>query len=494
MLTFLLAMFMQQAQATEYRVYVAPFNAADSVAEEMAEKIPGLILEHLESDSSIEGVGISGLGPIHDTPPELYITSCPPDEFIGCTHVMADSSNIPFAVVGNVVSLEVGVRVDVTIIEVTTAREALVLNLDIAEGGEVAFATAVSRALLGVMDGTIGQEEDLRINKGVDGYNEDEAFAIDEYTKESGGAEAVDERVDVELEQKVITEEDLKYMMSMEGSKEWDRLGMGPREYMRYFNSGMSLARWRKLSNGRKGEILARLGLGLERGPINGKYYGRIAKSNQDLSPIDSYAWQNVETATGFDVAGSVSYGLFPFLDIGVIGGVTAGSFELDIHSFVINQHSAVPPTVQYPQTTGYVGGQVIYTPSYFNRFKPVVGGEVVYWLSGDKNFDFGEEPYPILPASRYLVVGGLFGGEMKINDYLDVYAHVPVGVVVSSTNAPVDYQQNGGVLSLLLEDDNVAKVEAPEPFSRVSTGINIGVQMRIPVIRQRTHGLEMYE
>ena len=44
--------------------------------------------------------------------------------------------------------------------------------------------------------------------------------------------------------------------MQMEGSKEWDRLGMKPKEYLVYFNSGMSLARWKALNRGRRGQIL----------------------------------------------------------------------------------------------------------------------------------------------------------------------------------------------------------------------------------------------
>jgi hypothetical protein len=493
MIAFLLGLI-SQSFAAENSVYVAPFFSVDSAAEETADRIPGILLEYMAKEPKIDGLGVVDMKPVHDMSAELYITSCPPAEFVGCAFVLAESSEVPYAVVGTVTALEEGARVDITIIEIETAREALELKLDMAVGGEEAFAAAVSRAVIGLMEGTIGEEEDLRISQSEEGYNEDEAQAIDDYTRESGGAEAVQDKVDVELEQKVITEEDLKYMMAMEGSKEWDRLGMSPREYMRYFNSGMSLGRWKQLSNGRKGQLITRLGLGLERGPINGKYYGRIAKSNLDLSPVDSYAWQTIDTANGFDAAASISYGLFPFLDVGVIGGVTAGSFELDIHSFVINQHSAVPPSTKYPQTTTYVGSQVVYTPSYFKRIKPVVGGEVIYWFAGEKKFDFGAEAYPTLPSATYITVGGLFGGEMKFNEFLDIYAHIPLGVVIVSSNSPVDYQQNGGVLSLSVEDDNVAKVEAPVPFSRVSTGINLGVQIRIPVIKPRTHGLEMYE
>ena len=495
MLAFVFALWTTPAHATENSAYIAPFFAEDAEAEEIAQTLPEALLEELLNEPKVVGLGLSQMQPVHDMPAEMYVTSCPPEEFVGCTFVLAESSEVPYAVVGQVTSLQSGHRAQVTIIEVSTAREALVLSLDIAEGGTEAFAVAVTRSLIGVMEGTIGQEEDLRLSEGgPSGYNEEEAYAVDDYTRESGGAEAVEEKVNVELEQKVITEEDLEFMKSIEGSKEWDRLGMTPREYMRYFNSGMSLSAWKALSNGRKGQVLARVGLGATRSPINGKYYGRIAKSNIDLSAIDSYAWQSLESGTGFDVAGSVSYGILPFVDIGVKGGFAAGGFELDIHSFVINQHSAVPPAETYPQTTTYVGGQALYTPLYFNRIKPVVGGEVLFWMSSDMNFDFGEEVYPYLPPARFLTVGGLVGGEIKITDNLDLFAHVPVSAVVFSSNAPVDYQAGGNVLTVDGDPADVSTVLTPQPFSRLVSGINVGVQIRIPVVKEREFGSEMYE
>jgi hypothetical protein len=247
-------------------VYVAPFKPLDPAAEDIAEKIPALLVEHLKKEvSQIDGYGLSEMEAVHDMPADIYVQTCPAEEYVGCAFVIGEASDMTYSVVGTVTPLETGAAVKVHIIEISSAREALVLDLQIAEDGESAFVTAVGRSLIGVASGAIGAEEDLRGEEDLeDGYNEDEAFAVDEYTREEGGAETVEERVDVELEQKIITEEDLKYMMAIEGSKEWDRLGMRPYEYMRYFNSGMSLARWKALSRGRKGQLLFRASLGAE--------------------------------------------------------------------------------------------------------------------------------------------------------------------------------------------------------------------------------------
>lgn len=476
-------------------VYVAPFTPLDPAAEEIAEKIPALLVKHLKAEvSQIEGYGLDEMDSVHDMPADIYVQTCPEEEYVGCAFVIGEASDMTYSVVGTVTPLETGAAVKVHIIEISSAREALVLDLQIAEGGEKAFVTAVGRSLIGVASGAIGAEEDLRGEEEEDGYNEDEAFAVDEFTREEGGAETVEDRVDVELEQKVITEEDLKYMMAMEGSKEWDRLGMKPYEYMRYFNSGMSLSRWKALSRGRKGQVLVRLGMGAERGPINGRYYGRIAKSNTDLAVIDSYAWQTLEAGTGFDVGGTVSFGVLPNLDLGVQVGLTTGGFTLDVHSFVINQHSTVPPTTEYAKTTSYIGGQAIYTFRVMENLKPLIGGEAIYWRAANMNFDFKGEQYPYLDPARYLTVGGILGGELSLNENLDVFVHVPMGVAVSTSNAPISYQQNGDVLSVNAEEGDVARVDVPTSFSRLSTGINLGVQVRIPVIKEKVSDFDLYE
>jgi hypothetical protein len=296
------------------------------------------------------------------------------------------------------------------------------------------------------------------------------------------------------VDETTLTEADIEYMMQMEGSKEWDRLGMKPKEYLVYFNSGMSLARWKALNRGRKGQILVRGDLGVANGLYNGKYYGRIAKSNIDLSPIDLYAWQTLERGSGLDVTGSVSYGVLPELDVGIMGGVTTGSFELDVHSFVIGQFSAVPPAVSYATSTSYVGLQALYTPVVMPRVRPIVGGQVVHYRSGNLNFNFGGEVYPALPAANYTTLEVLLGGEVRMNEVFDVYAHVPIGGVLNFQNAPSVQQQDGGILSVTLDDMDVAKVTPPERFGRLGFSLNVGVQFRIPVVNEKVNALDMYE
>jgi hypothetical protein len=239
---------------------------------------------------------------------------------------------------------------------------------------------------------------------------------------------------------------------------------------------------------------LVRADLGVARGLYSGQYYGRIAKSNIDLSPIDLYAWQTLDTGNGIDVTGSVSYGIMPELDIGVIGGLTTGSFNLDVHSFVIGQFSAVPPSQTYSNTTGYIGVQGLYTPLVMPRVRPVTGAQLVHYRAGDMRFDFGGEAYPDFPAANFTTLELLMGCEVRMNEFLDVYAHIPFGVAMLYQNAPSVQKQNGGILSIDLDSSDVARVSSPERFSRMGASLNIGVQFRIPVINEKVNALEMYE
>jgi hypothetical protein len=476
-------------------VFVAPFLPTDKAAEQVADEIANVILDELDRNKKIDGKSVDEMESVHNVSAADYMLGCLPDEFVGCAFVVGKSGDVKYSVAGRVTPLERDFEIDFRIIEIATAREVFQLTTQVAEGSEDLFAETVSRTLVGIIDGTIGKEVDVRTEEEADsGPNQEEVAAMDEFTQSEGGAETVEERVEIEVDETTLTEADIEYMMQMEGSKEWDRLGMKPKEYLVYFNSGMSLARWKALNRGRKGQVLVRGDLGVANGVYNGKYYGRIAKSNIDLSPIDLYAWQTLERGSGLDVTGSVSYGVLPELDVGIMGGVTTGSFELDVHSFVIGQFSAVPPAVSYATSTSYVGLQALYTPVVMPRVRPIVGGQVVHYRSGNLNFNFGGEVYPALPAANYTTLEVLLGGEVRMNEVFDVYAHVPIGGVLNFQNAPSVQQQDGGILSVTLDDMDVAKVTPPERFGRLGFSLNVGVQFRIPVVNEKVNALDMYE
>lgn len=492
---FLLSSLLLLAAEAAEPVFIAPFNAVDNESIEMADNLADVILDTLDRNSEVTGFSVDDMKPIHDIPASDYMRACLTDEFVGCAFVVGKGSDMKYSVTGRVSSLERGSEVDVRIIEVATAREVFQVTMQVMPNGEDLFAETVSETISGVVSGRIGQEVDLREEETEEkGPDQEEVQAMDDYTRDEGGAETVDERVEVKLDEKKLTEQDLEYMMMMEGSKEWDRLGMKPKEYMAYYNSGMSLGRWRDLNRGRKGQVLIRTDLGVARGLFSSKYYGRLAKSNIDLSVIDKYAWQTLENSSGLDVTGAVSYGLIPELDIGIMGGITTGALEIDIHNFVIGQFSAVPPSRFDALNTSYVGLQALYTPLVMPTVRPVIGGQLVHYRSQFVNVVDGDLPYPAFPAANYTSLEVVLGGELRVNEYFDIFTHVPMGFVFNYNNAPSVEQQNAGILSVNLSDEDVAKVAPPERFNRVGIGLNIGLQFRIPVVNEKVNALDLYE
>jgi hypothetical protein len=201
-----------------------------------------------------------------------------------------------------------------------------------------------------------------------------------------------------------------------------------------------------------------------------------------------------LEQGNGIDASASVSFGILPNLDVGVEVGVATGGFVLDIHSFVLGQFSKAPPSTEYSKTTRHIGGQAIYAFRVMETVKPLVGVEATYWTADNMNFDFSEMPYPQLDAANYVTVGGLFGGELSLNKNLDVFVHVPMGIAIIDNNAPITYKQNGKILSVEAVEGDIARVETPGSFSRLSAGIKLGVQVRIPVIKEKVSDYDLYE
>ena len=135
-----------------------------------------------------------------------------------------------------------------------------------------------------------------------------------------------------------------------------------------------------------------------------------------------------------------------------------------------------------------------MYTPVVMPAVRPVVGGQVVHYRSQFVSVVDGDLPYPSFPAANYTSLEVVLGGELRVNQYFVVFTHVPMGFVFNYNSAPSVEQQNAGILSVDLPDDDVAKVITPEPFNRFGIGLNIGLQFRIPVVNDKVNALELYE
>ena len=236
---------------------------------------------------------------------------------------------------------------------------------------------------LSVMKGEISQGDDVR--EQVEGPEELDTEAIGElnvFTEEQGGAESIGERVELEIDEKSLTKADIYLMMEEEGMKEWDRLDMLPMEYLKYYNSGVSLGEWRKRSKGRKGTVVVRGSAGTGFYPVGGEYYGRVFK-NKSLVNEEIYTWQTMThqwtTPVGKLYTG---FGITPNFDIGAFTGVGISKFWVDYHSISETNYSKAQGAQDYANTSKFSGFEALYVPkAYTNKnFRPLAGVGMTYY------------------------------------------------------------------------------------------------------------------
>ncbi len=498
-LMLLLTLLSQSSAQTPAVVLVAPFEPQNTEAAGLASMLPDFLGQQLAELDEVQPLFLYEIGLIHDVPAEDYAASCPAGEFVGCAYVLAEAGGAAYAVTGTVQALQSGNRVDVRIVDVSSASEVTGFVVDMGTGDDAVFADGVARVLGAVIRGDIGAETDIRQEGGVapaEGPDKEVASTeLKELDTEIGDVSTLDVREDGRIEQERYTIDDLAVDMEDEGTKPWERLEMSPREFLRFKNSGLHLYEWRKLSEGRKGKLLIRGSLGYGRGPSSGAYYGRVALSAQTLEVAETYAWQTMETASGVSVSGAVGYGILPEIEVGLTGGLVTGRFEVDIHRITIGDFSTSPDPVDYASQTLYIGPQVLYVPMPTSTIRPVVGGLVTVWRGsavGSHVLPPAELPgggvLDPLQNATALMVGGLGGVEVRMSETLDLWAHVPVGAVIGTWNAPAVYHEGEGAL----EPEGLL-VAAPEPGS-ISAGVQVGVQVRLGREKKGGHTLEEYD
>lgn len=473
---------------------VGMFFPSNAESVQQAESIPDILLQHFAKDKNIRAYALSDMKNIYENTSEVYMLSCPQDEYSGCTMVVAENSGVPYAVTGRVTALDSGMRVEVHFIDTIAAREQLVVSLDVGEQGEKIFAETVARSLLSVMKGEISQGDDVREEEvGPEELDVEAVGELNDFTQQQGGAESIGERIELEVEEKGLTKADIYLMMEEEGMKEWDRLEMLPMEYLKYYNSGVALGEWRKRSSGRKGKFVVRGSAGTGKFPVGGEYYGRIFK-NKSLENEEIYTWQTMThqwtTPMGKLYGG---FGITPNIDVGVFTGVGVSKFWVDYHSISETNYSKAQGAQDYSNQSAFFGFEGVYVPRMLvvDVFKPLVGVGMTYYqgkAADDFLEDFPPDGIPALPAMNAMTLDLTVGGEMRVSHVLDLYLHFPLAVTVWSDSTPT-YIEGGG----RIEQNELIDYSSSE-LGLIGGGFMIGVQTRVPLKKEKKSSFDLYE
>lgn len=448
-------------------VMVSSFQARNDESVVLAGLIEGYIASKLSDESSVKLLRVEDAPEFEDYSARIYMESCPPGEIVGCTFVVADRGGAAWAVTGTVQVLAKGSRVDIDVVDVQGSRTAVSFRSELEDGSDEAFAEGVARVLLAAIAGEVGKEEDIRDDEDDDGAKnpEEEAAMKAELAalgKELGGFALSLREGKSSIEKPKLTVDDIAEAEESEGAKPWERLKMSASQYLTYKNSGLDLPTWRKRIEGRKYQVLVRAGGGFMNGPVSGEYYGRYAVDEVALTPVDSYAGQAVTSGTTGFGAVSVGFGVHPLVDVSVQGGITGGEFQYYISTEVVGQtsSSAVPVTTE--NNSWFVGarGTVGLLPT--SPVRPTFGAGAYYMQgSGIGSHITPPDALAIFPAVGLWQMEVFGGGEVRMNDNLELFVQIPVSFLVAGD---------------LLQEESRTTIASLEGLKSLDTADSIGV------------------
>ncbi len=444
---------------------------------DLAETVEAEIVRGVQAQPAWKLLRAREVPDLMDGKASVYLASCPAGDMVGCTQVVAARGGAVWAVTGRVLEGEGSPRVEVTLLDVDTAREVVTFGIDVPSELDASRIDGIVRVLAGAVAGEFNAK-DVR-----DRSPDDPADAVVPIDKEmvalqlaqlSGDLAAISvESGNRKVKAPLLTAEDVADRARDEGGAPWERLGMTAGTYLQYKNSGLTLAEWRKRAQGHAGQVLLRPYLGVMSGPYGGAYYGRFAYKNvgSALVVVDALSEQAVQAGTGGTVGGSVGYGLTPWLDVGAAAGLVSGSFTVDIDQSTVGQPDAASPVDRRTGASWYAGPRVTASFLPTRGFHPVVGTGVSF-VGAQGVSSVIEVPPQIVGFDGPLLVQAelLAGFEARMGERVDFYVHLPVHVHVAGDLRASERTGNEAVLTAY----------QPDVAGAIGGGLQAGLQFRL--------------
>jgi len=478
-------------------VCVAPFQPGNPSAAGLAGMMSSFLESELSGVPELTVIPIDAVPAVHDMTANIYLESCPPGQQVGCAFVVGEGAGAEYALTGSVHADADGTQVEISIIDVRASREAMSFVAVLGVGEDERFAEGVAAVLTAVARGEAGRIEDIRDLSVTAAPDYSAAAAqLAQLSAELGDVRAQTSRAGAMIVPPVITAEEISDRMDREGVKPWERVGLGPDEYLRWKNSGEDLNAWRLRHNGRKGRVIIRTGLGFMRGPVNGLYRGITveellnpaddadliaANGGEQLLFREAYSWQSLESGTGFATDVAVGYGLTPELEVGLQFGFASGKYRTRVDNIVLENTSGAAPENSYTNSNIFFGpyAQYVFRPE--RSFRPLVGGGVLYWsgTTVDSKEQLPDELDPFgTPSVLLLQVKG--GVEVQISKMVDFYVHVPLTVGLGGGSTPTFHEGGTAVDAETGEPAIRTAQDQPPGASLIGGGLLLGLQVKL--------------
>jgi hypothetical protein len=412
-------------------VFVSRFEPEDPAVLDVSKHVRELLETRLRAQFIL--IERAEVPAFEDYSSETYLDSCPPAQFFGCAFVIGSRAQAEWVVTGQVSpseELEGGPpSINVVFIDVNDSRVVFSFSASLAPDSEAAFADGVADVLDKIVQGAAVEkdirDEDPRAKAERERLNREAlAQSLSDMEGELGALAA---NVPMEqLRDPKLTAEDLAQFAGGEEATPWDRIGLSQTQYLRFRNSGKTLADWNHLSRGRAARIIVSAGVGGVSGPWSQFFDGRRGLDRSTLQPLQIREYQHVTHGGGLSTDLEVAVGVHKWIEVGFDATLRSTLYKYRFLSQVQDQDVVVPDINDHSLTTWQIGGRVSFVPMATWPFRPT-GTVGIGWWQGTAIQHISQMPTGIepldAPTQLFLEIGP--GVEVDLGDTITIYGKV---------------------------------------------------------------------
>ena len=425
-------------------LFVSRFESSREHVQD-AERIRQVLSEGIAERHLV--IPVEDVAPFEDYDAGTYLQACPPGKILGCSFVIGMRAEADWVISGTVDAVrelddERTIDVTVTYIDVADSRAVLSFSTSVQPGQEDDFAQGVADGLDRIIDGQstlVDVRGDVEDPKSAEARRRAEAQIAAEALEELEAGLGNVERVGVRsLERPKLRAEDLERYRQKDALAPWEQAGMPEREWIRYKNSGVGIVEWREQRRGRLLEVLIRGSGGYGAGPFDTLYDGRWALDSEDLSVVETVAFQ--EQHRGLSLYGEIELGLgiTRFLEISGFVGSRRTAFWFQTHSEVAGEVEPVDEPTVAPVPTLQLGARVTFAPMPTAPARPTLTAGLLFWRGVPVSavVDMSGLPPDLTPLGRpYVTMAQIApGGEVVVSRNLTLFARAQIGIPLAAS------------------------------------------------------------
>jgi hypothetical protein len=389
----------------------------------------------------------------------IYLESCPPGRYDGCSWVIGQRAGADWVVGFELVAQPDGALLaEVHYIDVAENQLLHVARATFGAVGSVQD-TIVAGQLAEVLDQVIAGEYavfDLRGDVEAAAAAEAEAARFEAQRIETEGLELADFERDLgELERNEavadvarVRARDLTWD-GREDASPWERVGLSRSQYARFKNTRASLPDFRSRARGRQGELLIGTGLGVGVGPFEQAWEGWYGLDAADLSVVERAT--SLELRRG-DVDptwhGELGVGVLPWLDVTGFAGVRPSEWWWRVQQVVEGEDVVLREPSRKVVSGWFAGGRVSFAPLPTYPARPTLGVGAMAWTGPrPERVVAAPQQLAVLERSWMALVQLTPGVEVNLGSHLALWGRASVEIPVAGRVAQLD-SNAGAVLT----------------------------------------------